>query len=132
MSTLHVLSRHTLHFFFFWMSAIFIISYFFWTKSLTHIYTPSSTIANMCQNPLYPFRHSQVHHSHNTTQHNCFILFYFISMKTIATSSLTNTLSVTSIYQIKLAKHLPHGLTQHILERAERGLWRDFKEERSN
>ena len=67
-------------FFFFFLvkSTPFIISYLSFEQNLTHIliYTPSSTIANTCHNPLYPFRQSVVHHSYNPTKHN--YLFYFI------------------------------------------------------
>ena len=51
-------------------------------------------------------------------------------MKTIATSSHTNTLSVTSIYHIKIGRRSTSQAHTTYLRRAERGLWRDLREER--
>ena len=51
-------------------------------------------------------------------------------MKMIATSLHTNTISVTSIYQIEIDRRFASQAYTTYLRRAEKGLRRDLREER--
>ena len=122
MSTLHVLFRHTLHPFLFSFSFFgdeygFYYQLLLLNQKLRHIYTPFSTTANTCHNPLYLGIHKFTIH---TKQHNCFFFFLF-SMKTIATSSHIHYQLLANIYQIKIGKGFASWAhTTHLRESRER------------
>ena len=112
-----------------YLDILFSFSFFFWdeysfyyyllllNQKLRHIYTPFSTTANTCHNPLYLGIHKFTIH---TKQHNCFFFFLF-SMKTIATSSHIHYQLLANIYQIKIGKGFASWAhTTHLRESRER------------
>ena len=117
MSTLHVLSRHTLHFFILDENNFYHQLLLLNQKFDTYIYSIQHYSKHVPQPPLS----IQAFTSSPFTQHNTIVLFYFISMKMIATSSHTNTLLVTSIYQIKIGRtSASRAHTTHLRESRER------------